>query len=170
MITFAEHARNITADQPTAVYRFYDADERLLYVGITFHLGMRFAQHERSSEWWRFQRSVKVAWRDSRTVAAAEERTAIRSEKPLYNKSGTRVPRPRRVQVDEETRKAIALEVRVEVARSGKTKREVREFLGVSRQAAWERMIGHTPFQDEELHALADFLRIPVSRFMAGAA
>lgn len=170
MTTFTEHLRNVTADRPTAVYRFYDADERLLYVGITFSLGLRFAQHERSSEWWRFQRSVKVAWRDSRTLAAAEELAAIRSEKPLYNKSGTRVPRPRRAPVDEGARKAIALEVRVEVARSGKSKREVREFLGISRQAAWQRMVGVTPFADEELHALAEFLGIPTSRLLAGAA
>lgn len=166
MTTFAEHLRSVAADRPTAVYRFYDADERLLYVGITFSLGLRFAQHERGSEWWPHQRSVKVVWRESRTLAADEERTAIREEKPLHNVSGTRVPRPQRVRIDIEARKAIATEVRVEIARSGKSKREVREFLGVSRQAAWQRMVGVTYFPDEELHALAEFLGIPVSRFI----
>jgi predicted GIY-YIG superfamily endonuclease len=153
-------------DRPTAVYRFYDGEERLLYVGITFSLGLRFAQHERGSEWWRHQRSVKVVWRESRTLAAAEERAALRSEKPIHNKSGTRPQRTKRVRLDEKARRAIATEVRAEVARSGKSKQQVREFLGISRQAAWQRMVGVTSFPDDELAELAEFLGIPVSRFL----
>ena len=34
------------AGEPTAVYRFYDANGALLYVGITGNLSRRWAKHE----------------------------------------------------------------------------------------------------------------------------
>ncbi len=36
----------------TAVYRLYDADETLLYVGITYDTKTRFADHKVNKEWW----------------------------------------------------------------------------------------------------------------------
>jgi predicted GIY-YIG superfamily endonuclease len=156
-----------TDERPTAVYRFYDSAGQLLYVGITFDIGPRFASHARKASWWCDQHSAVVVWRGTRAEAADEERKAIRGERPLHNISGTRVSRTRvrRMRPDALTRQAIALEVRVEVARSGKSKREVREFLGLSRQSAWMRMIGQISFTGEELHALAGYLGIPVDRF-----
>jgi len=161
-------AAPLVAHRPTAVYRFFDAEDRLLYVGITCNLGSRFQDHERRAQWWLDQRSVQVVWRDTRAEAAEEERIAILGEKPLYNIWGTRPPRERvrAERLDVATRQAIAAEVRAEVARAGKSKREVRELLGVSRQAAWQRMTGETPFQPDELIELAAFLGIPVDRFV----
>jgi excinuclease UvrABC nuclease subunit len=176
MTSFAEHiARHLgitTTDRPTAVYRFYDVDDRLLYVGITYSLGARFRGHERLSPWWPKQRSVKIVWRDTRDEAATEERKAIREEAPLHNVAGTRVPRTRvRAQrLDPALREAIAREVRGEIARAGKSKREVREALALSTQSLWARYVGQIDFQEGELEALAEFLGIPVATFFPASA
>lgn len=176
MRTSTAHLAAISADRPTAVYRFYDGTGRLLYVGITHNLGSRFGSHERKAAWWVEQQSVVVVWRETRSAAAAEERAAIRAEGPLHNISGARAARRerqrlrRRERLDEAMRQAIGLEVRVEIARSGRSKREVREHLDLSTQSLWQRMVGRTEFRKEELDALAEFLGIPVSRFFPASA
>ena len=73
-----------TADQPTALYRFYDTDDNLLYVGITVELGWRWKQHARR-EWWRQVTRATVEHHPSRDEAAAAERTAIQQEHPRWN-------------------------------------------------------------------------------------
>lgn len=158
----------VAVDQPTAVYRFYDSDERLLYVGITCHLADRFRAHEITAPWWSEHRSARVVWHDTRVTAADEEREAICSESPMYNvKGAARLPRSRarRVRPDADTMSAIAMEVGVAMTRARLSKREMREALGLSRQSAWQRMTGQIAFSDEELYALADRLGISVSVF-----
>ena len=39
-------------DEPTAVYRFYDEADRLLYVGISRNPAARWAQHAVEKKWW----------------------------------------------------------------------------------------------------------------------
>lgn len=162
----------VAADRATAVYRFFDGDNRLLYVGITFNLGGRFRAHERSSQWWASQRSVRVVWRDARAEALAEEAAAIQAEKPIFNVAGTRAPtaRVRADRLDPATRVAIAGEVRAEVARARMPKREIRDALGLSTQSLWQRMKGEIPFREEELNELADLLGISVACFYRASA
>lgn len=76
-------------DKPTCLYRIYDADERLLYVGISNNLDGRMSKHRRR-DWWRDARYMEVRWFDDRTSALSAERHAIRDEDPIYN-----VTRPR---------------------------------------------------------------------------
>lgn len=168
MTTVADH---LALFRPTAVYRFYDGLGRLLYVGITFDLGARFKQHERKATWWGQQRSVRIIWRDTRSEAAAEERVAIRDEKPLHNIAGKRVRpiRSGRVRADPAKREAIAREVRGELARYRTPRREVRALLGLSNQSIGQRMSGRIPFRIEELEAIADMLDLPVSVFTHAA-
>lgn len=82
----ASGALNIryTAD---AVYRFYDADRRLLYIGMTGGTPyMRWADHRRSAPWWRLVAYVSIDWiRDG--SAASVEKAAIRAERPPFNKA-----------------------------------------------------------------------------------
>ena len=69
----------------TAVYRFYDADDALLYVGITNNLTIRWSEHK-SKPWWRNEAyRYDVQWYSNREMAKAEEKRAIRSEFPKYN-------------------------------------------------------------------------------------
>lgn len=68
----------------TCVYRAYDADERLLYVGISMNLDGRLSKH-RSSAWWPLVEEITIQWFDGREAAKAAEREAILNESPIYN-------------------------------------------------------------------------------------
>lgn len=72
----------------TAVYRLFDANGRLLYVGIGRNPMGRWAAHAELS-WWSTVHRFTVAWFDSRREAADEERRALRSESPAHNIQGT---------------------------------------------------------------------------------
>lgn len=72
-------------ERPTAVYRLYDRDGRLLYVGISDKPEHRFGQHERDKYWWRDVVTREVTWYPDRRLAEAEEYRAIASEAPEYN-------------------------------------------------------------------------------------
>ena len=72
------------------LYRFYDADRDLLYLGTTSTPPCsRWAQH-RGSEWWALARYVRLepAGNDY-SARFALERTAIRAEHPRFNKVHT---------------------------------------------------------------------------------
>lgn len=69
----------------TALYRFYDQDDRLLYVGITEKVAIRWRAHARQSLWWHEVSRKTVAWFPSRDEAATAEVAAIQEEHPLYN-------------------------------------------------------------------------------------
>jgi len=68
----------------TALYRHFDADGRLLYVGITENLPSRDRQH-RASPWHGKIAETKTQWFDSREDAARAEAQAITTERPLHN-------------------------------------------------------------------------------------
>ena len=70
----------------TALYRHFDADNRLLYVGITCDLSSRNAAHERGAEWFPQVSTTTVQWLDDRDHAAALEAVAIRFEAPKHNR------------------------------------------------------------------------------------
>lgn len=73
---------------PTAVYRFYDEQDRLIYVGITDSPGTRWGQHSRR-DWWPTVVRYTLSWHQDRTGALREESQAISSEDPLENIMGT---------------------------------------------------------------------------------
>jgi predicted GIY-YIG superfamily endonuclease len=79
-------------DKPTSLYRFYDAENRLLYVGITLHVPNRWSDHARGKSWWRDVDHSTVEHFATRAEAAAKELTAIRTEGPLYNIAGATRP------------------------------------------------------------------------------
>lgn len=69
----------------TALYRFFDGEDVLLYVGITDKPGRRWEQHMRSQPWWPDARRQTVQLLDTRELAEAAEKTAVREERPVYN-------------------------------------------------------------------------------------
>lgn len=76
----------MTADPgPTALYRLYDEDGKLLYVGITCDPGARFAQHKADKHWWPRVARKDIEWYDKRANAAAAEEMAIRVKDPVFN-------------------------------------------------------------------------------------
>ncbi|MGW1744539.1 GntR family transcriptional regulator [Streptomyces sp. NPDC002092] len=76
--------------QRTALYRLYDADDTLLYVGIAKDVTRRWRMHEWEKKWWHLVSSERIEWFPSRQEARAAELAAMRDESPLYN--GVRHP------------------------------------------------------------------------------
>jgi len=72
--------------KPTALYRWYDEEGLLLYVGITGALLERTTAHTNGDPWWAQVRSCTVEWLPSATEAAEAEQAAIRAERPAYNR------------------------------------------------------------------------------------
>lgn len=79
----------------TCVYRAYDEDGDLLYVGISMNLDGRLAKH-RGSIWWPEVDEITVKWFDGREAAKSAERRAIAEEQPRYN-----ITRPTHVRIRE---------------------------------------------------------------------
>lgn len=73
-----------TAQTPTFLYRFFDQESRLLYVGITYHLEGRFDVHRYQKPWDQIAR-IQVEQFPTRQAAVAAEQEAIRSEGPKWN-------------------------------------------------------------------------------------
>lgn len=78
-------AADVVDGFPCAVYRLYDADGRLLYVGISDAPEVRWKDHERLTDWWHLVVTKDVQWCDNRRLAEAVERKAIETEDPIHN-------------------------------------------------------------------------------------
>lgn len=71
--------------QPTAVYRLYARDGRLLYVGMTNNPDVRFANHELTKGWWKQVEEKVIEWHPDRATARLHEAAAIKGEAPAFN-------------------------------------------------------------------------------------
>ncbi len=78
--------------ETTALYRHYDADGTLLYVGIALSPIARLCEHRDGSAWYDRIATVKIARYPSREDALAAESEAIRTERPLHNVVGNDAP------------------------------------------------------------------------------
>ncbi|MDX2527998.1 GIY-YIG nuclease family protein [Streptomyces europaeiscabiei] len=83
--------RGISIDfrRRTALYRLFDAQGRLLYVGIAFNPRARWRGHCSTKSWWQHVDRREVEWHDSRSEALTAEAAAIVEERPLYNIAGS---------------------------------------------------------------------------------
>lgn len=73
----------------TTVYRLFDRDGRLLYIGSSVHPQLRWEQHAGEKLWWSSVTRATVDWYPDRASARAAELAAIRAESPLHNDKGT---------------------------------------------------------------------------------
>ncbi|MFB7548563.1 GntR family transcriptional regulator [Streptomyces sp. NPDC056154] len=69
----------------TALYRLYNREGHLLYVGVAAIPERRWAQHQETKEWWPKVERKAVEWFDSREEALDAETRAIQAEKPCHN-------------------------------------------------------------------------------------
>lgn len=69
----------------TILYRYFDDQRRLLYVGITGSFQKRAAQHERGAPWVSEATRVTLEHFPDRESARIAERMAIESEYPKFN-------------------------------------------------------------------------------------
>lgn len=75
----------LRSDGNTDLYRYFDADGRLLYVGISVSAVARAAQHRRTATWWGDFANMTREVFPTRFAAEEAERRAIVEEKPVYN-------------------------------------------------------------------------------------
>ncbi len=67
------------------LYRFFNVERDLLYVGITADPTRRFDKHSREKDWWTEVEIIEMQHFPDRQSVLAAEREAIRDEKPLHN-------------------------------------------------------------------------------------
>lgn len=70
----------------TALYRYFDAANTLLYVGISKRAAVRIAMHS-GTEWDRLAARVEISWYSSPGDARRAERVAIKRERPVFNRA-----------------------------------------------------------------------------------
>ena len=89
----ADRRRNAAVDpnRRTAVYRHYDKDGTLLYVGCSVDPTHRFVLHTYTSDWHTFSDRCEVEWYEDRNTALRVERDAIESEDPIFNVRDSRL-------------------------------------------------------------------------------
>lgn len=71
-------------DDPAVLYRLFDVDGALLYIGVTADLLERLHQHEALQPWWADVASVQMVRYARRKDALADEWAAIQQEDPVH--------------------------------------------------------------------------------------
>lgn len=71
--------------RPHVLYRFFDADDQLLYVGISLQGLRRMSTHQATKPWWPTVVRTSLEHFPDRESAREAERVAIAEEGPLYN-------------------------------------------------------------------------------------
>ncbi len=74
-----------TPNRRCAIYRHYDVDGRLLYVGKSVQPLNRQQQHEVEAHWFNQIVKIEIQWFDLTTDMDAAERQAIATENPIFN-------------------------------------------------------------------------------------
>lgn len=74
-------------ERETSVYRLYDGNGVLLYVGIAYQVPKRLGEHERSKPWFSEVGVIRVSRYPTRRQAEQAEAEAIYSEKPRENRA-----------------------------------------------------------------------------------
>ena len=69
----------------SCVYRAFDAEDNLLYVGVTKNIKQRYKTHRTKSEWWKNWDRTHLNFYSCRYVAEAAESMVIRCELPEFN-------------------------------------------------------------------------------------
>jgi predicted GIY-YIG superfamily endonuclease len=70
-----------------ALYRFYDSDSKLLYVGISSNWQARLKQHYKDSQFHSEATLITIERYGTRAEVEAAEKLAIETELPKYNKA-----------------------------------------------------------------------------------
>jgi predicted GIY-YIG superfamily endonuclease len=71
-----------------AVYRCFDKDGALLYIGVTDSPGARHGSHRREKKWWSEVDEVEWTFYSTYGPALDAETDAIETEAPRYNAGG----------------------------------------------------------------------------------
>lgn len=72
---------------PHALYRHFDGDGTLLYVGTTWNPLVRSSKHQTKSQWFHDVATITIEWFPSESTARDAESLAIVRERPKHNKT-----------------------------------------------------------------------------------
>lgn len=72
----------------TVVYRCFDEEGRLLYVGVSYSIFLRLGQHNDRAPWMHYAVTIKLERFPTREAAEAAEAAAILGEDPVWNQDG----------------------------------------------------------------------------------
>lgn len=67
------------------LYRAYDENYTLLYIGITANPGVRLRKHAEGKDWWAQVASIQLQHFKTRDALEEAERKAIAAESPVFN-------------------------------------------------------------------------------------
>lgn len=85
-MTDSDATRVVNSPRGQQLYRLYDADGELLYIGISYSAIIRFAQHRDRQPWIDDVCRIEIEAHDvSRAEIEEMEAEAIRTENPRYN-------------------------------------------------------------------------------------
>lgn len=87
-MTWARRAARSPDERRTSVYRIFDEDGYLLYVGVAVEPFTRLDTHYRKKPWWHLVHHVDIEWFATRQDAMDEELRVIRTNIPVYNVQG----------------------------------------------------------------------------------
>jgi len=84
------------------LYRYYDSQDNLLYVGISICSIKRLKSHVKNSPWSADVSRMAIEKFNTREEALAAEAKAIREERPRFNvhHSGPEKPKPKRAEAN----------------------------------------------------------------------
>lgn len=83
-------AKAASTESPCQLYRHFSSDGALLYVGIALNHVNRLSQHRNDSAWFPLIARIEIEHFESRTDAEQAERAAIKSERPIFNRTHNR--------------------------------------------------------------------------------
>ena len=69
----------------TALYRHFDKNGNLLYVGVSLNAIERTISHRDKSHWYNDIARIEIEWHHSRSAAYYHQKQAIQCEHPRYN-------------------------------------------------------------------------------------
>jgi predicted GIY-YIG superfamily endonuclease len=72
--------------RPHHMYRLFDADQRLLYVGVTRDLCRRLREHRKAAPWWADVASATTEVYPNWFAVRQAERATIADENPKHNR------------------------------------------------------------------------------------
>lgn len=122
-----------------SVYRCYDADGQVLYIGHSARVLGRLAEHAETKDWWKRVTNVTVEHYASRIEASTAETAAIEAEAPEMNqRAGALIAKDRSATL--EVRRAIGHRIRAARRRANIKQVELGEALNLSQSAVahWE--------------------------------
>lgn len=107
----------------TALYRLFNADDLLLYVGISKNPKKRWGQHALEKPWWHEVAEKTVEWHPDHATAVALETQAIAAERPAYDQTARRyvslATAPPRLEFDYSQEQASVVEAVTQKIQSG---------------------------------------------------